>query len=201
MTTIHFCWSHLLIGLSTDVDISARIFILFNCPAQGSVRELFTQIHSEIKEEGSGAGEQLSSVSEFPRQFPSPGYSYYTRSQEYCVTQEAGDKDMETRYLSWLILTGEESSIIPICIFRSSLSSNSEGDETDLCRGYGRVSSYSGPGMMAASPYMVTRDTGQAHHGGHHDTGLASPGPGVKKDDKYWERRRWVNTGNIGEKI
>ena len=79
-----------------------------------------------------------------------------------------------------------------MCQFRSSLSSNSEGDETDLCRGYGRVSSYSGPGMMAASPYMVTRDTGQAHHGGHHDGGLASPGPGVKKDDKYWERRRWV---------
>ena len=94
-----------------------------------------------------------------------------------------------------------KQQIKSICIFRSSLSSNSEGDETDLCRGYGRGSSYSGPGMMAASPYMVTRDTGQAHHGGHHDTGLASPGPGVKKDDKYWERRRWVNTGNIGEKI
>merc|ERR1719188_2668773 len=47
--------------------------------------------------------------------------------------------------------------------------------------------------MMAASPYMVTRDTGQAHHGGHHDGGLASPGPGVKKDDKYWERRRKNN--------
>ena len=57
-----------------------------------------SQIHSEIKEEGSGAGEQLSSAADFPRQFPSPGYSYYTRSQEYCVTQEAGDKDMETRY-------------------------------------------------------------------------------------------------------
>ena len=50
--------------------------------------------------------------------------------------------------------------------------------------------------MMAASPYMVTRDTGQGHHGGHHDTGLASPGPGVKKDDKYWERRRWVWVNN-----
>jgi len=132
------------------------------------------QIHSapEIKEEG-GPGEQLSSVTaDFPRQFPSPGYSYYTRSQEYCVTQDQGDKDMETR---------------------SSLSSNSEGDETDLCRGYGRVSSYSGSGgMMAASPYLVTRDTG-GHHGGHHDTGLASPGPGAKKDDKYWERRRKNN--------
>ena len=60
---------------------------------------LFAQIHSapEIKEEG-GPGEQLSSVTDFPRQFPSPGYSYYTRSQEYCVTQEQGDKDMETRY-------------------------------------------------------------------------------------------------------
>ena len=37
-------------------------------------------------------------MTDFPRQFPSPGYSYYTRSQEYCVTQEQGDKDMETRY-------------------------------------------------------------------------------------------------------
>ena len=62
------------------------------------MRTSFSQIHSEIKEEGSGAGEQLSSATDFPRQFPSPGYSYYTRSQEYCVTQEAGDKDMETRY-------------------------------------------------------------------------------------------------------
>ena len=37
----------------------------------------------------------------------------------------------------------------------------------------------SNPAMMAASPYMVTGEGG-----------LASPGPGVKKDDKYWERRR-----------
>ena len=37
---------------------------------------------------------------------------------------------------------------------------------------------------MAASPYMVTRDTGQ---------GMASPTGLVKKDDKYWERRRWDN--------
>ena len=82
-----------------------------------------------------------------------------------------------------------QQHIIFACLFRSSLSSNSEGDETDLCRGYGRVSSYSGSGgMMAASPYLVTRDT--MSHGGHQDTGLASPGPGAKKDDKYWERRR-----------
>ena len=73
----------------------------------------FSQIHSDIKEEGSGAGEQLTSAADFPRQFPSPGYSYYTRSQEYCVTQEAGDKDMETRYF----YTNSAEYLYYACVF------------------------------------------------------------------------------------
>ena len=52
---------------------------------------------------------------DFPRQFPSPGYSYYTRSQEYCVTQEAGDKDMETRYDRSYFY--KEYSTFYVCVF------------------------------------------------------------------------------------
>ena len=76
--------------------------------------------------------------------------------------------------------------MITIILFRSSLSSNSEGDDIEMCRysrnGYNTASSVmSSTNMMATSPYIISRDTGQA-----------MSQPGVKKDDKYWERRRWV---------
>ena len=72
--------------------------------------------------------------------------------------------------------------------FRSSLSSNSEGDESDMTRystvagGYNPVmtQSISPPGMVG-SPYMMTREDPS-------DLQMA----GMKKDDKYWERRRSV---------
>merc|ERR1719392_298930 len=102
-------------------------------------------------------------MTEYPRQYPSPDY-YYQR--DYVPQENVTDKDIETR---------------------SSLSSNSEGDDIEMCRysrnGYNTASSVmSSTNMMATSPYIISRDTGQA-----------MSQPGVKKDDKYWERRRKNN--------
>ena len=201
MTTIHFCWSHLLIGLSTDVDISARIFILFNCPAQGSVRDFFYS--DPLRDQGGGQRRGWAAQLRVgvPPAVPEPRLQLLHQEPGVLRHPGGGGQGHGDQVSVMIYINRRRKQQHIYLYFRSSLSSNSEGDETDLCRGYGRVSSYSGPGMMAASPYMVTRDTGQGHHGGHHDTGLASPGPGVKKDDKYWERRRWVNTGNIGGKL
>lgn len=77
--------------------------------------------------------------------------------------------------------------MITIILFRSSLSSNSEGDDIEMCRysrngyntaGVGSVMSPSN--MMSSSPYILSRDNGQSINQ-----------PGQKKDDKYWERRRY----------
>jgi len=129
---------------------------------------------AEIKEEGcTGVNDHLGVglSSDYPRQYQSsisgsPDY-YYQRDYVTSISQEhCSDRDIETR---------------------SSLSSNSEGDESDMCR-YNR-GYQSGGGMMtsssmintAVSPYMI-RDTGQP---------LAQTN--MKKDDKYWERRRKNN--------
>ena len=73
---------------------------------------------------------------------------------------------------------------------RSSLSSNSEGDDIEMCSysrgGFNQGQMIPNSNMMVSSPYMIARDTGQSVH--VHQPG-AGPGP-VKKDDKYWERRR-----------
>eukprot|EP00092_Neocalanus_flemingeri_P027130 GFUD01029421.1.p1 GENE.GFUD01029421.1~~GFUD01029421.1.p1 ORF type:complete len:308 (-),score=110.98 GFUD01029421.1:735-1658(-) len=121
-------------------------------------------LQNEIKEEGCmpDMPDHLSPL-DYPRPYPSPDYAYYQRDY---VGQEGQEKDVESR---------------------SSLSSNSEGDD-DLSR-YSRatfdpVLSQTQPnsGNMATSPYMLNRDTGQA---------LGENG--VRKDDKYWERRRKNN--------
>jgi len=123
-----------------------------------------TQVHhTEIKEEGC-LSETLGPMSDYSRQYSSPDY-YYQR--DYIATDSAvNDKDIETR---------------------SSLSSNSEGDDIEMCHynrgGYNQGPMMSNSNMMVSSPYMISRDTGQSVH---------QPGP-VKKDDKYWERRRKNN--------
>jgi len=129
-----------------------------------------TQVHQpEIKEEGCPS-ENLGSISDYSRQYPSPDY-YYQR--DYIATDStANEKDIETR---------------------SSLSSNSEGDDIEMCSysrgGFNQGQMIPNSNMMVSSPYMIARDTGQSVH--VHQPG-AGPGP-VKKDDKYWERRRKNN--------
>jgi len=120
-------------------------------------------LQNEIKEENC-LGDGLTSL-DYPRPFPSPDYAYYQRDY---VAQEIHEKDIESR---------------------SSLSSNSEGDD-DLSR-YPRpgstfdpILSHGGqnnPSLGPPTPYMLTRDTGQ-----HTESGC-------RKDEKYWERRRKNN--------
>ena len=71
--------------------------------------------------------------------------------------------------------------LVQLC--RSSLSSNSEGDD-DLSR-YSRstfdpiLSQTQASNTMTTTPYIMTRDTGQ------------NMGENMgRKDEKYWERRR-----------
>ena len=119
-----------------------------------------------------------------PRQYASSPDYYYQRDYVSVSGQDNGcsDRDIETRHGAIIIIV----TLLTASCFRSSLSSNSEGDESEMCR-YNRAayhhnaSGLMSPSMMTtSSPYMITRDTGQT-----------IPQPPLKKDDKYWERRRY----------
>jgi len=117
-------------------------------------------LQTEIKEEGC-LSDHLTPL-DYARSYPSPDYTYYQRDY---VGQDMQEKDIESR---------------------SSLSSNSEGDD-DLTR-YSRSSfdpilSQTQPNnTMTSTPYMIPRDTGQP------------VGENLsRKDEKYWERRRKNN--------
>jgi len=141
-----------------------------NRERNSEVRETRHEGHlqNDIKEENCGS-EQLSPM-EYPRPFPSPEYAYYQRDY---VGQESHDKDIESR---------------------SSLSSNSEGDD-EIGRCYSRstfdpiLSSQTANTNLAPSPFIISRDTGQTHHGG----GGGDSNNCSRKDEKYWERRRKNN--------
>jgi len=130
--------------------------------SEGRETRLEGSIQNDIKEEGC-LPDHISTL-DYPRTYPSPDYTYYQR--DYVAHQEGQEKDIESR---------------------SSLSSNSEGDD-DLSR-YSRstfdpILSQTQPNStnMTNSPYMLNRDTGQP-------VGES----GVRKDEKYWERRRKNN--------
>ena len=140
---------------------------------------------SEIKEESCLSDTINVSMSEYQtRQYAgSPDY-YYPRDYVSVNGQDHGcnDRDIETRHAA-IILT---VPLITASCFRSSLSSNSEGDDSEMCR-YNRAAyHHNGNGLMSpammtsSSQYIISRDTGQT-----------IPQPPLKKDDKYWERRRY----------
>jgi len=129
--------------------------------SEGRETRLEGSLQNDIKEEGC-MSDHISPL-DYPRPYPSPDYAYYQRDY---VGQEGQEKDVESR---------------------SSLSSNSEGDD-DLSR-YSRapfdpILSQTQPNSsnMATTPYMLSRDTGQPV--GEN---------GNRKDEKYWERRRKNN--------
>jgi len=128
--------------------------------SEGRDTRLEGTLQNEIKEEGC-LTDHLTPL-DYPRPYPSPDYAYYQRDY---VGQDGQEKDVESR---------------------SSLSSNSEGDD-DLSR-YSRATfdpilsqSQTNTTNMASSPYIL-RDTGQP-------VGES----GGRKDEKYWERRRKNN--------
>lgn len=129
--------------------------------SEGRETRLEGSLQNEIKEEGC-LSDHLSPL-DYPRPYPSPDYAYYQRDY---VGQDGQEKDIESR---------------------SSLSSNSEGDD-DMGR-YSRSTfdpilsqTQANNSNMTTTPYMLSRDTGQplGENGG-------------RKDDKYWERRRKNN--------
>jgi len=129
--------------------------------SEGVETRLEGSIQADIKEEGC-MSEHLPPL-DYARSYPSPDYAYYQRDY---VGQDVQEKDIESR---------------------SSLSSNSEGDD-DLGR-YSRSTfdpilsqTQANNTNMASAPYMMTRDTGQPL--GENMS---------RKDEKYWERRRKNN--------
>jgi len=128
---------------------------------EGVETRLEGSLQTEIKEEGC-LSEHLTPL-DYARSYPSPDYTYYQRDY---VGQDMQEKDIESR---------------------SSLSSNSEGDD-DLTR-YSRstfdpILSQTQPNnnTLTTTPYIITRDTGQPM-----GENLS------RKDEKYWERRRKNN--------
>jgi len=129
--------------------------------SEGVESRLDGTIQTEIKEEGC-LSDHLSPL-DYARPYPSPDYTYYQRDY---VGQDLQEKDIESR---------------------SSLSSNSEGDD-DLSR-YSRSTfdpilsqTQANNNTMTTTPYIMTRDTGQ------------NMGENLgRKDEKYWERRRKNN--------
>jgi len=128
--------------------------------SEGVETRLEGSLQTEIKEEAC-LSEHLSPL-DYARPYPSPDYTYYQRDY---VGQDVQEKDIESR---------------------SSLSSNSEGDD-DLSR-YSRtaydpiLSQTQANNTMTTTPYIMSRETGQ--HMGENLT---------RKDEKYWERRRKNN--------
>jgi len=133
--------------------------ILTERSSEGVEARLEGSLQTEIKEEGC-LSDHLTPL-DYARSYPSPDYAYYQRDY---VGQDMQEKDIESR---------------------SSLSSNSEGDD-DLTR-YSRstfdpILSQTQPNNTMTTPYMIPRDTGQP------------VGENLsRKDEKYWERRRKNN--------